>query len=209
MLLHVDVEMLNHLLPHLIHPLVYLFLHVRLQTAEGCINLLLTAALLINLPDAALNVYIVSLAQYLVACPKHIVEELELVVEQFKHSHICIIPDIDEVDHHNIEFLSVSMASSDALLDALRVPAQVEIDDQRTELQVETFGWRLGGYHNLCLILEVVNNSGSAVGSLDATHLVGMLSAPPFIYIIGLRLGCLSIEKNHLAVVAVCLKKLA
>ena len=76
-------------------------------------------------------------------------------------------------------------------------------------MQVETFGCRLGGYHNLSLIPKVVNNSGSAVGSLDATHLVGMLSAPPFIYIIGLRLGCLSIEKNHLAVVAVCLKKLA
>jgi hypothetical protein len=41
--------------------------------------------------------------------------------------------------------LPVAVASSDALLDPLRVPGQVVVDDQRAELEVDALGGGFGG----------------------------------------------------------------
>ena len=128
MLLHVDVEMLHHLGSHLVHPLVYLLLHVGLKTLEGRVYLFLTAALLIYLPDAVFDVDIVGLAKHLVTGSKHVVEEFELVAQQFKYSYIGIVSCIDEVYYHHVKLLSITMAAAYTLFYTLRVPRQVEIN---------------------------------------------------------------------------------
>ena len=76
-------------------------------------------------------------------------------------------------------------------------------------MQIESFGSSLGGYHNLCLVLKIIHNSSTAVGSLDAAHLVGMLRAPSLIYLVGLWFRCFSVEEHHLALIAVCFQILA
>ena len=55
---------------------------------------------------------------------------------------------VDEIEDCNIELLPVAMAAAYALLDALRVPGKIIVDDERAELKVETLGCRLGGNHD-------------------------------------------------------------
>ena len=59
------------------------------------------------------------------------------------------------------------MAAANALFDSLRVPRQVVIDDQRAELQVDTFGSRFGGDHDFrtgtVVLAEVVDQRGSSI----------------------------------------------
>ena len=81
MLLHIDVEMFHHFSSHFVHPLVYLLLHVGLKSLEGGVYFLLTAALLIYLPDAGLDVYVVGLAKHLITGSKHVIEEFELIAQ--------------------------------------------------------------------------------------------------------------------------------
>ena len=207
-LLHVDVELLQHLRAHLLHALLNLLLHVGLQLLEGTVDFSLRAALLVDLPDARLDVDGVCLAQHLVAGTKHIVEELELRAEQVEHAHIGIVAQVDEVDHHHVVLLSVAVATANALLYALRIPGQVVVDDQRAELKVQALGSRLGSNHNVGLVLEVVYGGGTAVGSLDAAHTVGMLQAPPPVYLVGLRFAGLAVEEHYLAFVAVGLEEI-
>jgi hypothetical protein len=67
------------------------------------------------------------------------------------------------------------MASADALLDALRVPRQIVVDDERAELQVDALCARLCGDHDLALLAEVVHQGRPHVGRLRARHAVGTL----------------------------------
>ena len=59
------------------------------------------------------------------------------------------------------------MAAANALFDSLRVPRQVVIDDQRAELQVDTFGSRFSGDHDFragaVVLAEVVDQRGAAI----------------------------------------------
>ena len=54
-------------------------------------------------------------------------------------------------------FLTVAMAAADALLDTLRVPRQIIIDHQGTELQIDALRPGLGGNHDAALLAEVID----------------------------------------------------
>ncbi len=56
--------------------------------------------------------------------------------------------------------LSVAVAASDPLLDAVRVPGQIVVDDQRAELQVHTLGGGLGRDHDAGPVAELLNDGG-------------------------------------------------
>ena len=62
---------------------------------------------------------------------------------------IGLIAGVEEVDDHDVEALTVTMAAADPLLDALRVPRQVVVDDERAELQVDAFCAGFGGDHDV------------------------------------------------------------
>ena len=55
------------------------------------------------------------------------------------------------------------MAAADTLFDALRIPRQIVVDEQRTKLQVYAFGGGFGGNHNFCLIFKGINQRGAFV----------------------------------------------
>ena len=61
-----------------------------------------------------------------VGSTKHAVEKLKLLIEQFINSDIGCICLIEKVDNNDIEILTVAVATSDALLDALRIPRHNE-----------------------------------------------------------------------------------
>jgi len=53
--------------------------------------------------------------------------------------------------------LTVAVTATDALLDPLRIPWQVIVDDERAELQVDAFGRRLGREQDRGFVAEMLN----------------------------------------------------
>ena len=64
--------------------------------------------------------------------------------------------------------LTVPVAAPDALLDALRVPREVVVDDQRAELKIDPLCGSLGGDHNYRLVVEILDQRSPHVGGLGA-----------------------------------------
>ena len=81
---------------------------------------------------------------------------------------VGLVVPVEEIDHDHVVLLPVAVAAADALLDALRVPWQVVVDDQRAELEVDAFGAGLGGDHDLALLAEVVHQRRAHVGGAGA-----------------------------------------
>ena len=73
--------------------------------------------------------------------------------------HIGGIGAIKEVDDDDVILLAVTMAAADALLDALRVPRQVVIDDHRAKLEIDALRAGLRRDHDLALVAEIVDES--------------------------------------------------
>ena len=144
------------------------FFQLRLQRIEGGFDLLGLAAGVVDLEDAFLEVEAAfNAAQHFVAGAKHAREQVELLGEQFQHALVGLVAGVEEVDDHHIETLTVAVAAANALLDALRVPRQVVVDDQRAELQVDALGSRFGGDHDFrtgaVVFAEVVDQRSAAI----------------------------------------------
>ena len=141
-----------------------LLVHLRLQRAERGVDLFGRAALLVNGKDALLEVDAgLDGPKHLIGGAEDAVEEAELLAQQLEHAAVGLIAFVQEVDDHHVVPLPVAVAAADALLDALRVPGQVVVDDQRAELQVDAFRRRLGGEQDRRLIAEVLDERGAHI----------------------------------------------
>ena len=69
-------------------------------------------------------------------------------------------------DHHHVVLLSVAMAPADALLNALRIPRQIVVHDERAELEIDALRPRLRSDHDASLFAEIIHEGGSHVRSL-------------------------------------------
>ena len=108
---------------------------------EGRLDLLGLPALLVDRRDALLEVDAgLDGPEHFVAGPEHAVEQLELLGEELEDALIGRVLLVQEVDDHHVVLLAVAMAAADALLDPLRVPGQIVVDDQRAELEVDALG---------------------------------------------------------------------
>lgn len=98
---------------------------------------------------------------------------MEFLREQFQHPPVGLVPLVQEVDDHYIVLLTVPVTSADTLLDTLRIPRQVVVDDQGAELQVNTLRGRLRGDHDRRVIPEVPDERGSHVHRPGASDTSG------------------------------------
>ncbi len=141
-----------------------LLVELGLQLVERSGDFLARTALLVHLRDALLDVDAgVDRAEDVVTSAEHAVKEPELFREQLKDALIGRVALVDEVDDDDIVLLSVSVATADALLDALRVPRQVIVDDQRAELQVDALGGGLGRHQDLGFVPKRLDDGGLGV----------------------------------------------
>ena len=76
---------------------------------------------------------------------EHGAEELQLLAQDLEHQRLRDVALGEEVDDGHVPLLTVAVAATDALLDALRVPGQVVVHDRVAELQVQALGAGLGG----------------------------------------------------------------
>jgi len=118
---------------------------------------------------------------------------------------VGLVPLVQEVDDHNIVFLPVAVATTNALLDPLRVPGEVVIHHQRAELQVDPLRRRLGGDHDGGMIPKMLDEGRAAIdrpGTGDAPG-AGIRLDPAVDDLPGLRVGVGAVEEDDLAAVAV------
>ena len=93
------------------------------------------------------------------------------------------IAGVDEVDDDDIVLLAVAVAASDSLFDSLRVPREVEVDEEGAELHVDSLGSGLGGDEDGSVVAEVIDESGADVDGTRAGGftIVGIRDEPLFV----------------------------
>jgi hypothetical protein len=76
-----------------------------------------------------------------------------------------LVAKVEHADHGHVDLLAVAMAAADTLLHSLRVPWQIEIHQQRTELQIDALG---AGFRRnqdcLAIAAEGINHSALHIG---------------------------------------------
>ena len=135
---------------------------------------------------------------------------MELLVQQFIDADIGRICLIEEVDDHNIELLAVAMAASNTLLNALRVPGHIVVDNQGAELEINTLSSCFRCNHNGCFVPEIVNDGCTAIGGEGSSHLRrAFVFLEPFVVDgRGLFVGVGAVEADQLTFVATFLQEL-
>ena len=148
-------------------------------------------------------------AEHFVGGAEDAVEEAELLAQQLEHAAVGLVALVQEVDDDHVVLLAVAVAAADALLDALRVPGQVVVDDQRAELEVDAFGRRLGGEQDRGFVAEVLDQRGAHVHRARAGGAAGVavLLDPALVDRGRLRPAVGAVEEHDLSRVAVGLEE--
>ena len=81
--------------------------------------------------------------------------QAEFLAQQLQNAPISVIALVEKVDDHNVVFLAIAMASTYALFNALGVPRQIVVHDQRAELEVYAFRCGFGCQKNSSLITKM------------------------------------------------------
>ena len=76
--------------------------------------------------------------KYGVGRVEHPAEQIQLFAQNLESQLLRLVVAGNEINHGNVALLTVAMAASNALLDALRIPGQIVVDDRLAELQVQT-----------------------------------------------------------------------
>ena len=97
------------------------------------------------------------LVQDVVGRVEDLAEQIELLAQDLEGQPVRLVVPRDEVDHGDVALLAVPMAAADALLDALRVPRQIVVDDRLAELEVQPFRAGLGADEDLRTRAELVH----------------------------------------------------
>ena len=95
--------------------------------------------------------------QHLVRGVEHGPKQLQLPAQDVEREALRRVVPGQEVDHHHVSHLTVAVAAADALLDALRVPGQIIVDDRVAELQVQALRARLRRDQDPRTLLELVH----------------------------------------------------
>ena len=159
------IEVVEQLLVRLGLGLSNVAFKVLLELVELKTDLLRRPALLVNRDDALLEIDTrLNRSKYLIAGTEDSIEEFEFLIQELIDPNVCGVGLVQKVHNHHIELLPVTMAAANALLDTLRVPRKVIVDDQIAELEVDTLGGGFRSNHDAGFFAEVIYQGGAFVG---------------------------------------------
>ena len=84
----------------------------------------------------------------------------ELLTQQLEYPQVRPVAPIEEIEDNHVVLLTVAVATSNALFNALGVPRKVVIDHERAELEVHTFGSGFSGNQYRSLVTKMLDNGG-------------------------------------------------
>lgn len=153
------VEVLEQSTARLAQPGLDLLVELRLQAVERGLDLHGGAARSVDLGNTTLDVDPgLQGTEDLVASSEDTAEETQLLGEELEHTLVRGVAAVEEIHDDHVVLLSVAMAATDPLLDALRVPRQVVVHDERAELKVDAFRSGLGRDEDRGLLAEVFDD---------------------------------------------------
>ena len=186
---------------------VNLPLQFGLDFRELGLNFGIGAAALHRLDDFALEIDAAfDDAKHLVAGPEHAGEEAKLLVEKLVDALLRPVPSIEHVDDGHVDLLAVAVAASNSLLHPLRVPRQIEIHENRTELKIDALG---AGFRRdqdrLFVAAESIDNGRLHIGGFRARNRIGplMLFEPRPIERLALGIAVGAVHQDDLSRIAV------
>ena len=122
------------------------FIQFALKRVKRLVDLALGPAGLIDVADASLEIApVIERAEDFIGLAEEAVEQTELLVKELEQPRVRGVFAVQKVDDDHVELLAVAVAAADALLDLLRVPWQIVVDDHVAELEVEALGAGTGG----------------------------------------------------------------
>ena len=95
--------------------------------------------------------------EYLKTSLIKLITKTKPTMELIQIAHVLVLANLQESHHILVEIF-------EELLHSLRIPRQVVVHNERTKLQVDSFGSCLGGYHNLRLLTEIIHDGLTLVG---------------------------------------------
>ena len=125
---YIFIKVFKQLLAGILHRCLDTHIHFLLNLVEGCIDFFRSTALLIDVEHPLLEVNTrLDATQHLITGTEDTIKKMEFLRKQLEHTHISCICHVDEIEHHNIILLSITMASTYALFHPLRIPRQIII----------------------------------------------------------------------------------
>ena len=67
---------------------------------------------------------------------EHLAEQIQLLAQNFESQPLRFVIAGSEIDDGNVALLPITMAAPNTLLDPLRIPRQIVVDDRLAKLQV-------------------------------------------------------------------------
>ena len=95
--------------------------------------------------------------QHVIRRVENLAKEIELLAQNLERQVVRLVVARDEVDDRHITLLAIPVAATDTLLDALRIPRQVVIDDRLAELEIESLRARFRADEHLRPRAEFMN----------------------------------------------------
>ena len=179
-----------------------------MELLECRVDLFLSTAFLINLPNTPFKVNGVRLPQYIIRSTEYIVEQVKFIQKEIVYTHVRIIALVYKVNDNYIAFLTISMTTPDPLLNPLRVPREIIIHDKGAELKVQALGCCFGGDHDFCMIPEMFNKGYTLISGLYTAcfAVIGVFRVPGVINRIGFRLIIRAIKNDNFPGVAMLIQ---
>ena len=203
---HVLVEVLHERLARRRQAGLNLGVQLGLEGVERGLYLCVRAAGLVHVGNAALDVHAgFQCPENLVRRAKDTVKEPELLTEEFVHALVGLVAAVQEVDHDHVVLLAVPMAAADALLDPLGIPRQIEVDDQRAELEVDALGGRLRSDQDRGAVAEMLDNGSLHVHGARAGEPIRslVLGLPSLVDVGVMGLVVRPVDRGDLALIPV------
>src|SRR3989344_3151705 len=163
---HFLVEVVEQLLAGILLLLTDLCFQFMLELVELKLNLFRCTTFLVYRSNALLEIHArFHGAQYLIAGAEYAIEQAEFLIQELIDTHVGGAALVEEVHHHHVELLPVTVAASNALFNTLGIPRQIVVDYQVAELQVDALGGGFGRDQNRRLVTEILHQRGAHVGA--------------------------------------------
>ena len=190
---------------------MYLFRKFLLQQVKLNLYIFGSFAFLIDFCNAHFKIHAgLQCPQNLIRRTEYALEQLKFLRQQFIDTFVSGVFLIQEINDNDIIFLPISVATSNTLLNTLRIPRQIVVDHKAAELQIDTLCGGFCSNQDAGTVTEFLNHGSFHVrlfGTGNQT-IVFMAFLPLGINALGSFIVIQTIQKDHLPFISMVGQKI-